>query len=152
MNRFIDDVSVLAIEDCLIGRLSQLFRPRFILNMSPEDISRLAGETEESSLERDRLGQKRKILEMGLQGLKSLLKRRDFARPVMRDPAASDDSESKPDDTSSSSGEIVARRLPDSVRVESPVSKMQDEPAETFYQNNELPIEEPAYDPDLKGY
>jgi hypothetical protein len=45
--------------------------------MSDEDISRLGGETQESSVERKRLEGKRGILETGLQGLKNLLKRRN---------------------------------------------------------------------------
>ncbi len=55
MNRFIDDVSVLAIEDCLISEVSGLLRSSQILKMGPETISRLAGETAESSVERKRL-------------------------------------------------------------------------------------------------
>lgn len=45
MSRFVDDVSVLAIEDCFISKLPMLFRSSNVLNMSDEDISRLAGET-----------------------------------------------------------------------------------------------------------
>lgn len=93
MNRFVDDVSTLAIEDCLISKLSTLFRPRNVADMSSEDIRRLAGETRESSLERERLEVKRKVLEIGLQGLKSLHKRRIVVDPPKLDQAVSDDSE-----------------------------------------------------------
>ncbi|KAL8367053.1 hypothetical protein RB599_010965 [Gaeumannomyces hyphopodioides] len=81
VSRFIDDLSILAIEDCLISKLSTLFRSSNVLEMSAEDISRLAGETQESSLERKRLEAKRGILETGLQGLKSLHKRRNVNPP-----------------------------------------------------------------------
>ncbi|KAF4960871.1 hypothetical protein FGADI_704 [Fusarium gaditjirri] len=75
VNRFIDDVSVLAIEDCLINKLPSLFTPSSVVEMSDEELYLLAGETEKSSLERKRLELKREILERGLQDLKSLYKR-----------------------------------------------------------------------------
>lgn len=92
MTRFIDDVSNLAIEDCLIGKLSTLFRSRNVMEMSVEDVSRLAGETQESALERQRLEAKRKILKTGLQSLKSLNKRKSAASPTETTRVASDDS------------------------------------------------------------
>ena len=84
-------MSVLAIEDRLISKLSTLFRSRKILELSTEDISRLAGETQESSLERQRLEAKRGILEAGLQGLKSLYKRKKLVTS-QQDQHASDGS------------------------------------------------------------
>lgn len=93
VSRFIDDVSILAIEDCLISKLSTLFRSGNILDMSSQDIARLAGETRESSLERKRLEAKRGILETGLQGLKSLHKRRNVVNPATQDQVSSEDSE-----------------------------------------------------------
>ncbi|KAK2593837.1 hypothetical protein QQS21_008452 [Conoideocrella luteorostrata] len=48
-----------------------------VLEMSDEDISRLAGETQAASTERTRLEAKRGILEAGLQRLKSLHRRRN---------------------------------------------------------------------------
>ena len=93
MSRFIDDVSILAIEDCLISKLSTLFRSSNVLEMSELEISRLAGETRESSLERKRLEAKRRILETGLQSLKSLHKRRNVVNPPEQDQVASGDSE-----------------------------------------------------------
>ncbi|TVY76848.1 Interferon-induced GTP-binding protein Mx3 [Fusarium oxysporum f. sp. cubense] len=75
VNRFIDDVSVLAIEDCLIGKLPSLFTSSNVAEMSDEELNFLAGETEESSAERGRLELKLGILEKGLQDLKSLYKR-----------------------------------------------------------------------------
>lgn len=93
VSRFIDDVSVLAIEDCLIGKLSTLFRSKNVVEMSGEDISRLAGETQESSLERNRLEVKHQILEKGLRGLKSLRKSRNVANPPKQDQVASQDSD-----------------------------------------------------------
>jgi hypothetical protein len=93
VSRFIDDVSTLAIEDCLISKLSTLFRSSNVLEMSSQDLSRLAGETRESSLERKRLETKRGILETGLQSLKSLHKRRNAVNPPKQNRVASGDSE-----------------------------------------------------------
>jgi len=93
VSRFIDDVSILAIEDCLISKLPTLFRSSNVLEMSGQDISRLTGETQESSLERKRLEAKRGILETGLQSLKSLHKRRNVIKSLKEDQAASEDSE-----------------------------------------------------------
>lgn len=93
VNRFIDDMSILAIEDCLISKLPSLFKSGTVLAMSEEDISRLAGETSGSSLERKRLDAKHRILESGLQGLKSLRKRRNLANPPKQNQVASEDSE-----------------------------------------------------------
>lgn len=93
VNRFIDDASILAIEDCLIKKLPMLFRSSNVLKMSEQDISRLAGETPETSLERRSLEEKRRILETGLQSLKSLHKRRNVANPPRQNQAASGDSE-----------------------------------------------------------
>ncbi len=103
MSRFIDDVSILAIEDCLISKLSTLFRSRNVLEMSGQDISRLVGETPESSLERKRLEAKRGTLEAGLQSLKSLHKRRHVVNPTKQDQVASEDSEQMSATTPSSS-------------------------------------------------
>ncbi len=89
MSRFVDDVSVLAIEDCFISKLPILFRSSNVLNMSDEDISRLAGETQASSVERKRLEGKRGTLETGLQGLKNLLKRRTVANVSKEDQGRS---------------------------------------------------------------
>jgi hypothetical protein len=68
-------VSVLAIEDCLISKLSSLFTSSNVAEMSDEELYLLAGETEKSSVERKRLELKQGILEKGLQDLKSLYKR-----------------------------------------------------------------------------
>lgn len=93
VSRFIDDVSILAIEDCLVSKLSTLFRSSNVLEMSAQDISRLAGETRESSLERQRLEAKRKILKTGLQSLKSLNKRRNVVNPTEQHEVVTEDSQ-----------------------------------------------------------
>lgn len=86
--------------------------------MSPDDISRLAGETTESSIERKRLAEKRKILLAGLRGLKGLQNQKQFARPAEWDLVSSEDVEEKSDKTTHDS-EISS--IASSVRGPSPV-------------------------------
>lgn len=91
MDRLIDDVSVLAIEDCLISKLSSLFRSGHVAEMSDEDLFLLAGETEESHSKREHLKAKRGILEKGLQDLKSLYKHRTIIDLTNQDDSALED-------------------------------------------------------------
>ncbi len=86
-------MSVLAIEDCLISKLSTLFRSNNVIEMSPEDISGLVGETQDSSLGRKRLETKRTDLEKGLRGLKSLHKHRNVNHPPQQDQVAPENPE-----------------------------------------------------------
>ena len=88
-----DNISILAIKDYLISKLSTLFRSSNILKISSQNISRLVGETRESSLERKRLEAKYGILETRLEGLKSLHKRRNIVNPPKQDQVASEDLE-----------------------------------------------------------
>jgi hypothetical protein len=91
VDRFIDDVSVLAIEDCLISKLSSLFRSGYVAEMSDKDLFLLAGETEESRSKREHLEAKRGILEKGLQDLKSLYKHRAIIDLTNQDDSALED-------------------------------------------------------------
>ncbi|KAH7245306.1 P-loop containing nucleoside triphosphate hydrolase protein [Fusarium tricinctum] len=91
VDRFTDDVSVLAIEACLISKLSSLFRSGYVAEMSDEELFLLAGETEESRSKREHLEAKRGILEKGLQDLKSLYKHRTIIDLTnQKDPALED--------------------------------------------------------------
>jgi hypothetical protein len=99
VDRFIDDVSSLAIEDRLISKLSTLFRSPSVMDMSEEVVSGLAGETPESSTERQRLEAKHKTLKAGLQSLKSLYKRRNSDKPPEQDQVALEDPQQTPDMT-----------------------------------------------------
>jgi GTP-binding protein EngB required for normal cell division len=104
VDRFIDDVSVLAIEVCLITKLSSLFRSGDVVEMSDEELYLLAGETQESGAKRKRLEVKQRVLEKGLQDLKSLSKRRTVVDFRKQDDIASDDFEKLPTTTQSHSG------------------------------------------------
>jgi hypothetical protein len=123
MNRFIDDVSVLAIEDCLIGKVAKLFRSSQFLEMSPDDVSRLAGETEESSVERKHLIQKRKILDVGLRGLKDLQRQKQIINPAPGDLMSLADSENESDKITPGSRKAST---PSSIRGVSPTLSLQE--------------------------
>lgn len=75
-------MSNLAVEGCLVSKLDGLFRTRDILEMSPEDISRLSSESPDASSERERLLQKRDVLEKGLPALKGFQNRRNAFAPI----------------------------------------------------------------------
>ncbi|KAG6008281.1 hypothetical protein E4U21_004743 [Claviceps maximensis] len=69
MKKFIDDVSVLAVERCLVHKLPHLFQAESVLDLKDDEIARLAGETSEAAAERDRCTEKLAILEDGKRDL-----------------------------------------------------------------------------------
>ncbi|KAG5993869.1 hypothetical protein E4U43_003379 [Claviceps pusilla] len=69
MKKFIDDISVLAVERCLINKLPHLFRAESVLDLKDEEVARVAGETAEAAAERDRCSEKLAILEDGRRDL-----------------------------------------------------------------------------------
>lgn len=84
-------MSNLAVEGCLVSKLDGLFRTSDILEMSPEAISRLSSESSDASLERERLIQKRDVLEKALPFLKGFQNRRNaFAHIQGRNDQVSD--------------------------------------------------------------
>lgn len=86
-------MSTLAVEDCLISKLSELFKSANIMNMDEQDLHLLAGETPKSSMDRERLKVKQEILEKGLKDIKGFYKRRAVIDPVQHDEKAWEDSE-----------------------------------------------------------
>ncbi|KAL5611138.1 hypothetical protein FOBRF1_007255 [Fusarium oxysporum] len=82
-----------SVEDCLISKLPSLFTSGNVAEMSDEELNLLAGETEESSVERKRLELKQSILEKGLQDLKSLYKRSTVVGLRRDDSLTSEESE-----------------------------------------------------------
>ncbi|KAI0478308.1 P-loop containing nucleoside triphosphate hydrolase protein [Xylaria cf. heliscus] len=65
----IDEVSVLAIEECLIQKLPQLLSPEIICNLTDEEVHLVAAESEISVAERQCLDEKLMVLQSGLAQL-----------------------------------------------------------------------------------
>lgn len=74
MKRFIDDVSVLAIEKCFLGKLPSIFSPDVVCEMADNEVDELAGESQETSSLRKVTTQKVELLEEAREKLKSLNK------------------------------------------------------------------------------
>ncbi|KAJ0167239.1 Interferon-induced GTP-binding protein Mx2 [Colletotrichum tanaceti] len=91
MKRFIDDVSVLAVEACLIQFLPDLFTPNIVYDMTDEQVQQLAAERPELTEERAQFLEREGVLEVGLQTLRLL------SRHIMVDTDALGDFD--PDET-----------------------------------------------------
>jgi hypothetical protein len=76
MKKLVDDVSILAIEQCLMQELPSLFAPETIYDLSKEEVAQLAAESEKTSSDRQRCRSKLESLEDGLNDLKGLSKHR----------------------------------------------------------------------------
>ncbi|OBR03058.1 Dynamin family protein [Colletotrichum higginsianum IMI 349063] len=72
LKRFIDDVSVLAIETCLIQFLPDLFTPNIVYEMTDDQVKHLAAESQELIEERAQCLERQEVLEVGLQTLRLL--------------------------------------------------------------------------------
>lgn len=70
LKKFIDDVSALAIEQCLIQKLPALFDPETVYDMKEDDIASLTAERKETAAERKWYTEKLAVLEGGLLSLK----------------------------------------------------------------------------------
>jgi transcriptional regulator of NAD metabolism len=64
---FINNIAVLAIENCLIKDLSAIFSPTLAANMDDEQLQAIAGECEEVRCEREDLRKKLEVLQSGKQ-------------------------------------------------------------------------------------
>lgn len=70
LDRFIDDISVIAVEDCLISRLPTLLTPSRVLDLAADDVTRLVGESDETAYTRRKLTEKLTTLQAGLKDIK----------------------------------------------------------------------------------
>ena len=69
LKKVVDDIGVLAIEECLMQQLPTLFMPETIFDLDDNVIRRIAAESDESVAERERSTRRLRILETGLRDL-----------------------------------------------------------------------------------
>ncbi|CEI68181.1 unnamed protein product [Fusarium venenatum] len=121
VERFIDGVSILAVENCLISKLPTLLKSHDVVKMTSVEISFLVEESRDTSLERERLKKKRGILADGLQTLRSLQKRSNFIEFQTQD-----------DVTSQYSGQASDVRTSATVSVEATTWSVIEEPGDIW--------------------
>ena len=65
MKKFIDDVCVLAVEQCILQALPSIFSVESIYEMSDEEVTSLAGEDDNAAAQRKSLSEKLSVLQEG---------------------------------------------------------------------------------------
>ena len=75
MNLFTDNVPTLAVQAPIIREVPNILCPTAVFSMDSDTIKRIAGETEEKSLERDVIVRRLKTLENGARVCKQYAKR-----------------------------------------------------------------------------
>ncbi|KJK73725.1 hypothetical protein H634G_10994 [Metarhizium anisopliae BRIP 53293] len=85
MKKFIDDISVLAAEQCLISQLPSLFLSESILDFRDDELIRMANESDSASQERARCAEKLAVLEDGKSHLKRLESHRVLSPSVVHE-------------------------------------------------------------------
>lgn len=76
MKKFVDDFSVLAIEECLLSKLPGILCPEVVMLLDNETVESIASETDESKAERARANEKLQALQKTLDILRRLDRRR----------------------------------------------------------------------------
>ncbi|KAK5710545.1 hypothetical protein LTR17_018817 [Elasticomyces elasticus] len=79
LKKFIDDFSVLGIEQCLTQKMPLLFSPEVVEGLTAEDIAGIAAESHAINVERQQCAERITVLEAGLRDLKVL----DKHRPIL---------------------------------------------------------------------
>ncbi|GAO15862.1 uncharacterized protein UV8b_07746 [Ustilaginoidea virens] len=78
LERFVDDVSVLAVEQCLVSKLPSLLQSDVVLDLEEEEIARLVSESQDTSLQRARCLEKLDVLQKGKEELRRLVSQRSL--------------------------------------------------------------------------
>jgi hypothetical protein len=92
MKTMVDKFATDAIEECLMAQLASIFDPQTVLDMEDDVIEDIAGETEESKMERASSSQKLKVLQAALNALRRLDKHKAKGTSVALMPLALTDS------------------------------------------------------------
>jgi hypothetical protein len=82
LKKLIDDISILAIEQCLIQKLPDLLSPDIICDLTDEQIQRIAGESSELATDRKSAMEKLKVLESGMVELKRMKTYKPFTLAI----------------------------------------------------------------------
>jgi hypothetical protein len=69
---FVSNVASLAVEQCLLADLANVFSPATIRDMSPDKIALIASESNETLQERGRLKDRVEVLRKGLHTLRRI--------------------------------------------------------------------------------
>lgn len=88
MKKFVDDISVQAVEQCLIQKLPTLFCPQTVHDFSDGEVARHAAESEGTTEERAKCDEKLEILEAGLRDLKRIDKHRLISKGMVDESIA----------------------------------------------------------------
>jgi len=70
LKRFIDDIAVQVIEEKLVSQLHSILSPVSIFKMPDDQVSRIAGESEDSRSHREQLKRQLDVLRKGLETCK----------------------------------------------------------------------------------
>lgn len=81
INLFTDNVPNLAIQAQIIREVPKIFCPTAVVSMDPDIVKKMAGETEEKSLEREAILQRLSILEKGFRICKQYAMRPQSCKP-----------------------------------------------------------------------
>ncbi|KAI9784540.1 MAG: hypothetical protein M1816_000806 [Peltula sp. TS41687] len=97
-----DNIAIYVVERTLVLNLGDMLSPARILQMEPELVSRLAAESQETSVLRDRLQRKLMVLQAGaevsLQDLPSHVQENELAEAYWSDTGMDEDSVDEPND------------------------------------------------------
>lgn len=70
MKSIIDNIATQAVETLLVGKLGDLFSPARIIQMKPDLVGKIAAESSDNRLQRERLTRKLVVLQAGLERCK----------------------------------------------------------------------------------